>query len=136
MVSAELAHVSEVGMPTEHFQPGSPILTISDGRGGTLSAVAAVRSPTGDGRGQTVFFWHGRTLVEAVPRFEALGINDVRATAAASFAVTFGDYARSDPMCCPSRFITITYHWDGHALTPMQPEPASIYDGDLRVSLR
>jgi hypothetical protein len=134
-VRRELHAASELNDQTEHFEPAWPILTTPDGYGGTLSVVGALRTPSGDGRGQAVFFWHDGKLVGAAPRYEALGIKDWRATGAGAFTVTYADYASGDAMCCPSRFVTVRYKWNGRTLAPTTPEPSSIYDGNLRVRL-
>ncbi|HET7666666.1 MAG TPA: LppP/LprE family lipoprotein [Mycobacterium sp.] len=134
-VRGQLHAASEVNDPAEHFTPAWPLLNTPDGHGGTLSAVGALRTPSGDGRGQAVFFWHDGHLVGTAPRYEALGIKDWRVAGSGMFAITYADYASGDAMCCPSRFVTIRYQWTGHALAPTSREPSSIYDGNLRVRL-
>jgi hypothetical protein len=60
-----LKDAHEVGTWGEHLALMGRIVTVSDGHGGTLTAVPAVRSPTANGDGQPVLFWHdrGRTLL-------------------------------------------------------------------------
>lgn len=52
------------------------------------------------------------------------GIGDFRAAGTGSIAVTYPNYAKSDPLCCPSgQPVTITYHWNGTSLVPSGTPP-------------
>lgn len=140
-VNAVFAATHEADDPAEHFTtdvastsadatPPPWIADNLDGHGGTLTAAAAVRDPTADGKGMIVAFWHNATFVGLAQNFEVLAVSDVRATAPRQFTVVYLNYRDSDPLCCPSgnpRLVSIAYDWDGRRFVPDKPLPRGTY---------
>src|SRR5437764_2593360 len=61
-IATQVARTHETEVPDETFTEGAPV-TVADGAGGYLTAVPARRSPSADGHGELVFFWHNRTFL-------------------------------------------------------------------------
>ena len=64
-IEAVMRRTVEVTDHSEHFATLGRLfaVTVGDGRGGTLTAVLGTRSPTADGYGQLVFFWHNGRFI-------------------------------------------------------------------------
>jgi hypothetical protein len=129
-----MRRTTEVGLPREHFAPiGRPQIT-TDGAGSELTAMVGRRSPTADGYGQLVFFWHGDRFLGWDTSSERTAIKDVVVHAPRAFAVTYPRYASGDPLCCPSLPpATVVYTWTGARLeassTPPGPRLAKVVLG-------
>ena len=97
------------------FTAFSNPLTISDGRGGHLTAVlGACSKTTADAGTQLVFFWHDAPFLGWDSNRAAAFIKDLSSPSPGVFAVTYPHYALGDPFCCASLpQVTITYHWNG-----------------------
>ena len=120
-IAAQLARTHETEARDETFTGGPPV-TVADGAGGYLTGVAALRSPTADGHGSLLFFWHNRTFLGWDTNRETWNA-DIRADGQ-TIQGTYARYASSDPACCPSlSAITITYRWNGTGLVQDQPVP-------------
>jgi hypothetical protein len=92
-------------------------VTTSDGFGGSLAAMKGICVGSATGRCQQVFFFHNGEYLGADTLSPSLGILDVQDAGVAKIAVTYVNYAPSDPACCPSLSpVTITYTWDGSQL--------------------
>ena len=61
-IAAEIANTHETTDPSEGFIGSLPV-TVSDGTGGYLTAVSALRNPSADGHGDLIFFWHNQTFL-------------------------------------------------------------------------
>src|SRR4051794_8387158 len=61
-IAAQVATTHEVDFPDEGFTAELPT-TVGDGGAGFLTAVPALRSPSADGHGWLVFFWHNQTFL-------------------------------------------------------------------------
>jgi hypothetical protein len=133
-IARVMRQTSEVGLPSEHFAPiGRPQIT-TDGAGSELTAMAGRRSPTADGYGQLVFFWHGDRFLGWDTSSESRAIEGVVVHAPRAFAVTYPRYTSSDPLCCPSLSpVTVVYTWTGSRLqassTPPGPRLARVVLG-------
>ena len=98
----------------EHFLPAGQLKTISDGSGGHLTAAVGTIVPTTDGDGQLVFFWHNSRFIGWDAPADSMAILGVQAVGVGSFRVTYSDYARGDPACCPSLVpVSVVYRWRG-----------------------
>ena len=106
------ARISALG-----FTPiGTPVST-DDGSGGSLVALKGICVGSATGRCQQVFFFHNGEYLGTDMLSPSLGILDVQYAGVAKIAVTYVNYAPSDPGCCPSLApVTITYSWDGTQL--------------------
>lgn len=64
-IEAVMRRTVEVTDHSEHFATLGRLVavTVSNGQGGTLTAVLGTRSPTADGYGQLVFFWHNGRFI-------------------------------------------------------------------------
>jgi hypothetical protein len=115
-IALEMSRTVESGSVSEHFTPG-PTTEILDGSGGTLTAAVGVRSPTADGYGQLVFFWHNDEFLGWNASQETISIEQIDSPASGVFEVKYAQYAPSDPISSPSLPpVTITYRWTGSAL--------------------
>ena len=131
-ISQILSRTVETADPSESFAPSSPAdiapVTVSDGQGGTLTAVAAIRNPSADGHGALVFFWHNSEFLGWDGGQEAMTTYRVVASGPGDLAVTYANYAANDALCCPSLApVTIIYRWDRGRLQPNEPVPPGVY---------
>ena len=104
-------------------------MTVSDGAGGYLTAVPALRNPSADGHGALVFFWHNQTFLGWDTNKETWNVS-VRGGGANAIEATYADYAPGEPACCPSLPpVTITYRWNGVGLAQNRTLPAGAIVG-------
>lgn len=114
----------EVPYPGTHFKKISPRVTVPDGNGGTITAVIGVRSPTADGYGQLVFFFHGRRFLGWDTARESPALIAIHRGRGPRIQVRYAHYAKRDALCCPSRApITVTYRWTGTRITASRVPP-------------
>lgn len=107
-----------------HFKKISPRVTVPDGRGGTITAVIGVRYPTADGKGQLVFFFHGRKFLGWDTARESIAIASIHRGRGPRLRVRYVHYAPSDAYCCPSRSpVTVTYRWTGKRIVASRVPP-------------
>jgi hypothetical protein len=135
MVDAVLSRATEDGTGM-HLAVAGRIVTISDGQGSTLTAVPAVRTPTADGYGQYVLFWHGTTFLgsDRLARLPNLGEESVQigvvSSGSNSITLRFACYRATDPMYAPSLpSVDVTYHWTGARLIASRPVPLASGNG-------
>jgi len=124
----------------EHLRIAGTIVTVPDGRGGTLTAVPTVRWPTADGYGQLVLFWHNGRLIgsDRLAKLPNLGEESSQLKIVASgtgyVTVRFWRYAPQDPMYAPSRGTAdVTYRWTSAGLTASSAVPA---DSGNKLAMR
>jgi hypothetical protein len=117
-IAATMERTVEVASPSEHFAPGGEPLTTADGRGGFITAVVGIRSPTADSKGQLVFLWHNQTFIGWSSDREAFSIIGLATRDPYAFWVTYVDRATS---------ATILYRWDGRSFTPYPPPPVAVF---------
>jgi hypothetical protein len=135
-IRAVLHNAHELGTPSEHLSLMGKPVTVSDGAGGTLTAVAAVRFPTADGYGQYVLFWHDATLVGSqnltpLPRLgpEAVQLRIVR-SGPDRITIKFARYKKTDPLYAPSLPPGyVTYAWKKGRLVASGPVPTGTGNG-------
>jgi hypothetical protein len=114
--------------PNEGFVGGSPV-TVSDGSNGYLTAVPAQRSPSADGHGALVFFWHDQTFLGWDTNKETWNVT-LRAAGTNAIEATYPDYAPGEPACCPSLPpVTISYRWSGTGLAQDRTLPSGAVVG-------
>lgn len=122
-IAAVIASTHEVSDPNEDFSEGSSPVTVSDGHGGYLTAVAAGRTPSADGHGWLVFFWHDQTFLGWDTDQETWNVS-VEAGGPRAIVATYPDYAPTDPACCPSLApVSISYSWSGATLAQSRQLP-------------
>jgi hypothetical protein len=127
-VRQAMNHTVEVDAPAEHFMPHDLIVSTPDGMGGTIDAVVGVRTPTADGKGQLVFFFHNDTFVGWDAPQEAISILRLVSPGPRAIAVTYANYGPRDPIVGASLPpATVTYRWDGHRMAPDTQPPPGIY---------
>jgi len=99
------------------FSPIGGTVTTDDGSGGNLVGLKGMCAGSATGRCQQVFFFHNGEYLGTDTLSPSPGIPDVQYAGVAKIAVTYVNYAPSDPGCCPSLApVTITYSWDGTQL--------------------
>ncbi len=120
----------------EHLALDGRIVTVSDGSGGTLTAVPVARFPSADGYGQLVLFWHDRTLIgsdrlAALPNLgEESSQLQIVAWGTDYVTVRFWRYRPQDPMYKPSLPpADVTYRWNGSGLQASAAVPQDSGDG-------
>lgn len=126
-ITAQISRTHETTDPSEGFIGSAPV-TVSDGSGGYLTAVSALRTPSADGHGDLIFFWHNQTFLGWDTNEETW--NAMVHADADAIVATYPDYASGNPICCPSLPpITITYGWSRTGFTQSQKIPAGAIVG-------
>jgi len=129
-----MRRTQEVGHPGTHFTRRGPRATAPDGDGGSITAIVGGRYPTADGKGQLVFFFHGRTFLGWDTSRESIAIAPIRRGRGSRIRVPYVHYARKDALCCPTRGrLTVTYRWTRGRLVPNRRPPNAT---GARVRLR
>lgn len=124
-IHQELSLLVETEDPTTHFARNGSPLTISDGNGGTLTAIVGLRNISADGHGEVVFFWHGQTFLGHDRASESMGGDVLSSPSAGVFTVEYPRYRPKDAACCPSLTpAKVNYRWDGKRLKPDKTPPA------------
>jgi hypothetical protein len=127
-ITTQIARTHETVDPSEGFVGSSPV-TVSDGSGGYLTAVSALRNPSADGHGSLIYFWHNQTFLGWDTNEESWNVM-VRANGADAIEATYADYAPGNPACCPSLSpVTITYSWSGTGFAQSRKIPAGAIVG-------
>jgi len=135
-IEAVMRRTVEVRDHSEHFATLGRLVavTVGDGRGGTLTAVLGTRSPTADGYGQLVFFWHNGRFIGWDSPHESIALVGIEPAGTRAVRVKYAHYSNKDPFCCPSLApVAVTYRWNGSRLTASGPPPRS---PSLQVAVR
>jgi hypothetical protein len=128
-VTAATARTVETDTPSEHFLASGDLVATPDGAGGWLRAIVGLRTPTADGKGVLVFFFHNQSFIGWDADQEAMSILDLKAAGPRAFTVTYANYAAADPLVGASLPpAVITYTWDGTNFVPDAPPPPGVYD--------
>lgn len=126
----------EVDTPEIHFRAISHRAVVSDGHGGSVTAVVGVRHITADGHGQLIFFFHNQRFVGWDSRFESLN-TDVRAAGARRFDADYAHYSSDDALCCPSLApVSVRYRWTGSRIQALRQPPRNYGSDGPAVRLR
>lgn len=132
-VTRDMQRTTLVAEPLEHFLPSGPLKTISDGSGGKLTAAVGTVVPTTDGNGQLVFFWHNTRFIGWDAPDQSMAITALQSVGVGRFRVTYSNYKRHDPACCPSLVpVSVLYRWSGRHFAidgsppPVRPIPARV----------
>lgn len=118
-IESVMQRTVETNDATEHFQlTGTPV-SITSSNGDTFTAALGTRSPTADGYGQIVFFFHNHRFVGLDSSSEKVAVQSIKpAQSGMQFDVTYANYAPSDPMYAPSLApVTVSYAWNGSSVT-------------------
>jgi hypothetical protein len=134
-LTAAMSATTEVKDAKEHFVPFPSQVSISDGRGGILTAVGASRFPTADGLGQLVFFFHNGKVVGLNSNVEVTAIQSIKPEGAERFAITYANYKSTDAMVNPSLPPqTVIYTWTGSAFVPSASLAPGVTSGQVSVT--
>ena len=129
-IAAQVGRTRDVADPAARFAAGPPV-TVGDGSGGFLTAVSAGRTPSADGHGGLVFFWHDQTFLGWDTDRESWNVS-LAASGPDAIEARYPDYARGDPACCPSLPpVTVTYRWTGTRLGQSRTLPPGVIVGIL-----
>lgn len=122
-IAAEMSQTIEIGDQISFAQAQLVPVTVADGSGGYLTAVRGARSPSADGYGQLVFFWHNQTFLGWDSKYESMDILKVWSPGPHQIAVSYAHYAATDGACCPSLPpVVIYYSWEnGHLVSTGAP---------------
>jgi hypothetical protein len=89
----------------------------------TLRVLLGVKHGSGDGYAKRAFFFVGG-------RYIGTDTNDLSASmriasqSDTTVGLTYALYGPRDALCCPHRFATVRYHWNGTRLVPLDPIPS------------
>jgi hypothetical protein len=115
--------------PSSYFAPSGTAESISDGAGGVLTAAVGVRTPSSDGSGCLVFFWHSTTFVGVNSTHESAACiagADLPGQLVVSYFYGAIDRCRSTlgptPGCEPP--VVVVYRWNAARLTASGLPPA------------
>ncbi len=116
--------VNETQAVPKALQPHTSVVT-DGGSGRALIAIQGICTGSATGRCQKVFFFIDDTYLGTDTTGPSQGILDVSSPSSRQIAVTYVNYAPTDPGCCPTRSpVTITYTWDGNRLTANGTPPS------------
>jgi hypothetical protein len=136
-VTSAMTRTVEVDLPGEHFIPSGDPVSTPDGAGGTLQAIVGIRTPTADGKGQLVFFFHNNAFVGWDADREALSVLGIEAAGPRSFKVTYANYGPNDPLAGASLPpAVVTYTWNGHRMSPTTTPPPGVYGNSTATAIR
>jgi hypothetical protein len=136
VVRTWMHRTTEVGIPGTHFVPISRRVVVSDGHGGSLTAVIGGRTPSADGYGQLVFFFHNQSFLGWDENHEAISIASIRPRGTARFEVIYSHYRSTDPFCCPSLSpLHVGFRYIGRHLQALSRPPGKA-QGGAKVILR
>lgn len=125
-IAQVMSQVTENHNESEHFvQTGNPV-RITLANGDTYTAVLGTRSPSSDGYGQLVFFFHNYQFVGIDSAWEKNQVTSIEAgTSGLVFNVTYANYAPGDALGKPSlKPVTVAFKWNGSEFLP--PSKSSI----------
>jgi LppP/LprE lipoprotein len=126
----------EVETPEIHFRAAGHRAVVSDGQGGSVTAVVGVRHITADGHGQLIFFFHGQHFVGWDSRYESLN-TDVWAAGPQRFDADYAHYQSGDALCCPSLGpVRVRYRWTGSRIQALRQPPRNYGSDGPAVRLR
>lgn len=120
-VMASAAEVSSTGTTGEHFVLTGRPVSITASNGDTVTAAVGTRSPSADGYGQVVFFFHNRQFVGLDSTDEKTQIRSIKPVAGGgmAFDVTYANYASSDALYNPTLPpATVTFGFNGTQFSP------------------
>ena len=136
-ITAAMRRTVEVDLPSEHFEPSGEFASTRDGEYGTLMAAVGIRTPTADGKGQLVFFFHNNAFVGWDADQEALSVLGIEAAGPRSFKVTYANYGPNDRLAGASLPpAVITYTWNGHRMLPTTTPPPGVYGNSTASGIR
>lgn len=103
-------YIAKTKLPAFAFTP--------DGNGRTLYAWVGTCADSADGYCQKVFFFDGTRFVGNDTTTASAGIDSIEADGDSVIDVTYANYKKTDPLCCPSGLpVTIGYTWNGTTMT-------------------
>lgn len=127
VIDATLKSTVEVTSPNEGFTVTTPPVVISDGKAGTITAVVGTRTPSADGLGQVVFFFHNNDFIGVDSNIESFQVENLLGSGTGEFTITYANYQASDPTGAPSLPpITFTYSWNGTCMVPSGQRPSGV----------
>jgi hypothetical protein len=136
-ITAAMRRTVEVDFPSEHFKPSGEVASTRDGAYGTLIAAVGIRTPTADGKGQLVFFFHNDAFVGWDADREAMSVFRIEAAGPRSFKLTYANYGANDPLIGASLPpAVVTYTWNGHRMGPTTTPPPGVYGNATANAIR
>jgi LppP/LprE lipoprotein len=123
-IASEMARTVEIDDPSTNFEPIGEPVTVSDGESGTLTAAIGRRSPSGDGTGQLIFFWHNTSFLGWHSDREATRFGGLSGVGPRHISAVVNVFGPTDPLCCPTLPpVAISYQWIGQRIVPSAPLP-------------
>ena len=89
----------------------------------TLRVLLGIKHGSGDGYAKRAFFF-------VRDRYIGTDTSDLSASmriasqSDTTIGLTYALYGPRDALCCPHRFATVRYHWNGRRLVPLDPIPS------------
>jgi hypothetical protein len=132
-VAATMRHTTLEDDPDQYFVPFDTPITISDGAGGTLTAIIGGHVNSADGGGQLVFFLHNDAFLGWDKDHEGFKVS-VQAGDGAAFRVSYVYLRDGEPACCPTGTVDVVYAWDGLQIVPDRDLPPEITGAKVRIA--
>jgi hypothetical protein len=132
-VAATMRHTTLEDDPDQYFVPFDTPITISDGAGGTLTAIIGGHVNSADGGGQLVFFWHNDAFLGWDKDHEGFKVS-VQAGDGAAFRVSYVYLRDGEPACCPTGTVDVVYAWDGLQIVPDRDLPPETTGAKVRIA--
>jgi LppP/LprE lipoprotein len=102
----------------------SGVVTTFAPDGSSFIGISGIPIGSADGGGQWVFFFTGTTYLGTDTAVPSSFLAFAGSPGPGQIAVSYTAYAPADPLCCPTLPpVTITYTWDGAAVTPNGTPP-------------
>lgn len=106
------------------FSPAPRFAQTPDGFGHTLYAWHGTCQGSADGYCQKMFFFIDARYLGTDTSAESTSIADYQTGGTGTITVTYANYGKNDPLCCPSRQpVTISFRWNGTKLIPSGTPP-------------
>jgi hypothetical protein len=132
-VAATMRHTTLENDPDQYFVPFDTPITISDGAGGTLTAIIGGHVNSADGGGQLVFFWHNDAFLGWDKDHEGFKVS-VQAGDGPAFRVSYSYLRDGEPACCPTGTVDVVYAWDGLQIVPDRDLPPETTGAKVRIA--
>jgi hypothetical protein len=90
----------------------------------TLRVLLGVKHGSGDGYAKRAFFFVGDRYI-GTDTGDLSASMRIASQSDRTVALTYALYGPRDALCCPHRFATVRYHWNGVRLVPQDRIPSS-----------
>ncbi|MDX6643054.1 MAG: hypothetical protein QOD76_1016 [Solirubrobacteraceae bacterium] len=89
----------------------------------TLRVLLGIKHGSGDGYAKRAFFFVGGRYI-GTDTSDLSASMRIASQTDTTVGLTYALYGPRDALCCPHRFATVRYHWNGTRLVPLDPIPS------------